>query len=167
GAHPLAAALHLGWQIFEQNPSRIEQVRDLIGAFLDSQLDREAVMLAEKLDHFRRRKGERRAFLAMMQDIAAGHRPSAEMLEFLADQFNTANRETDYSATLLRLFDVYCEQQNFAKASDALDRAVEIDPYEPGHATRLQMLEGKIEQTRHDLASSRITGTSAAQASRT
>jgi diguanylate cyclase (GGDEF)-like protein len=162
-ANRLTEALPLVWQIFEQNPSRIEQVRDLIGAFLDSQLDKEAVMLAEKLDHFQRRKGERRAFLAMMQDIAAGHRPSAEMLEFLADQFNTANRETDYSATLLRLFDVYCEQQNFAKASDALDRAVEIDPYEPGHAKRLEMLKGKIEQTRYDLISSRFTGTSAAQ----
>jgi diguanylate cyclase (GGDEF)-like protein len=157
-ANRLTEALPLVWEIFEQNPSRIEQVRDLIGAFLDSQLDKEAVMLAEKLDHFQRRKGERRAFLAMMQDIAAGHRPSAEMLEFLADQFNTANRETDYSATLLRLFDVYCEQQNFAKASDALDRAVEIDPYEPGHAKRLESLKGKIEQNRYDLIASRFTG---------
>jgi diguanylate cyclase (GGDEF)-like protein len=166
-ANRLTEALPLVWQIFEQNPSRIEQVRDLIGAFLDSQLDREAVMLAEKLDHFQRRKGERRAFLAMMQDIAAGHRPSAEMLEFLADQFNTANRETDYSATLLRLFDVYCEQQNFAKASDALDRAVEIDPYEPGHQKRLETLKGKIEQNRYDLIASRFTGTSATQPTRT
>ncbi len=162
-ANRLTEALPLVWQIFEQNPSRIEQVRDLIGAFLDSKLDREAVMLAEKLDHFQRRKGERRAFLAMMQDIAAGHRPSAEMLEFLADQFNTANRETDYSATLLRLFDVYCEQQNFPKASDALDRAVEIDPYEPGHQKRLETLKGKIEQNRYDLIASRFTGTSATQ----
>ena len=165
-ANRLTEALPLVWQIFEQNPSRIEQVRDLIGAFLDSQLDREAVMLAEKLDHFQRRKGERRAFLAMMQDIAAGHRPSAEMLEFLADQFNTANRETDYSATLLRLFDVYCEQQNFAKASDALDRAVEIDPYEPGHQKRMEMLKGKIDQSRYDLIASRFTGTSATQPTR-
>jgi diguanylate cyclase (GGDEF)-like protein len=165
-ANRLTEALPLVWQIFEQNPSRIEQVRDLIGAFLDSQLDREAVMLAEKLDHFQRRKGERRAFLAMMQDIAAGHRPSAEMLEFLADQFNTANRETDYSATLLRLFDVYCEQQNFAKASDALDRAVEIDPYETGHAKRLDMLKGKIDKNRYDLIASRFTGTAATQPTR-
>ena len=165
-ANRLTEALPLVWQIFEQNPSRIEQVRDLIGAFLDSQLDREAVMLAEKLDHFQRRKGERRAFLAMMQDIAAGHRPSAEMLEFLADQFNTANRETDYSATLLRLFDVYCEQQNFAKAGDALDRAAEIDPYEPGHQKRLEMLKGKIEQNRYDLIASRFTGTAGTQPTR-
>lgn len=46
-ANRLTEAAPLVWQIFEQNPSRIEQVRDLIGAFLDSQLDREAVVLAK------------------------------------------------------------------------------------------------------------------------
>lgn len=166
-ANRLAEAVPLVWQIFEQNPSRIEQVRDLIGAFLDSQLDREAVMLAQKLEQFQRRKGERRAFLAMMQDIVAGHKPSVEMLEFLADQFNTANREADYCATLLRLFDLYCEQKNYMKAGDALDRAAEIDPYEPGHQKRLEMLKGKIEPNRYEVIASRFAGTSAAQPTRT
>jgi diguanylate cyclase (GGDEF)-like protein len=159
-ANRLTEAAPLVWQIFEQNPSRIEQVRDLIGGFLDSELDREAVMLAEKLEQFQRRKGERRAFLAMMQDIVAGHRPSVEMLEFLADQFNTANRESDYCETLLRLFDLYCKQGNYSKAGDALDRAAEIDPYESGHQKRLESLKGTIEQARYEVIASRFTGTS-------
>ena len=161
-ANRLAEAAPLVWEIFEQNPSRIEQVRDLIGGFLDSQLDKEAVLLAEKLEHFQRRKGERRAFLSMMQDIVAGHRPSAEMLEFLAAQFNTANREADYCETLLRLFDLYCKEGNYAKAADALDRAAEIDPYEPGHQKRLAMLKGKIEENRYQVIASRFTGTASA-----
>ena len=165
-ANRLTEAAPLVWQIFEQNPSRIEQVRDLIGAFLDSQLDREAVMLAEKLEHFQRRKGERRAFLAMMQDVVAGHKPAVQMLEFLADQFNTANRESDYCETLLRLFDLYCQQGNYLKAGDALDRAAEIDPYEPGHQKRLEMLKGKIEQSRYDVVASRFTGTAAIEPTR-
>jgi diguanylate cyclase (GGDEF)-like protein len=160
-ANRLTEAAPLVWQIFEQNPSRIEQVRDLIGGFLDSQLDREAVMLAEKLEHFQRRKGERRTFLSMMQDIVAGHRPSAEMLEFLAAQFNTANREADYCATLLRLFDLYYQEKNYVKAGDALDRAAEIDAYEPGHQKRLEMLKGKIESSRYEVIASRFTGTAA------
>jgi diguanylate cyclase (GGDEF)-like protein len=160
-ANRLTEAAPLVWQIFEQNPSRIEQVRDLIGGFLDSQLDREAVMLAEKLEHFQRRKGERRTFLSMMQDIVAGHRPSAEMLEFLAAQFNTANREADYCATLLRLFDLYYQEKNYVKAGDALDRAAEIDAYEPGHQKRLEMLKGKIETSRYEVIASRFTGTAA------
>jgi tetratricopeptide (TPR) repeat protein len=157
-ANRLTEAAPLVWQTFEQNPSRIEQVRDLIGAFLDSQLDKEAVTLAEKLEHFQRRKGERRAFLAMMQDIVAGHRPSVEMLEFLADQFNTANRESDYCTTLLKLFDLYCAKANYAKAGDALDRAAEIDAYESGHQKRLEQLRGKIDDSRYEVIASRFSG---------
>jgi tetratricopeptide (TPR) repeat protein/GGDEF domain-containing protein len=157
-ANRLSEAAPLVWQIFEQNPSRIEQVRDLIGAFLDSQLDAEAVALAEKLEHFQRRKGERRAFLAMMQDVVAGHRASVEMLEFLADQFNTANREADYCATLLRLFDLYCQEENHPKAAEALDRAAEIDPYESGHQKRLETLKGKIDDSRYQVIASRFAG---------
>ena len=157
-ANRLTEAAPLVWQIFEQNPSRIEQVRDLIGAFLDSQLDKEAVELAKKLESFQRKKGERRPFVAMMQDIVAGHKPSVEMLEFLADQFNTANRESDYCATLLRLFDLYSQQGNYSKAGDALDRAAEIDAYEPGHQKRLEMLKGKIEDSRYNVIASRFSG---------
>jgi diguanylate cyclase (GGDEF)-like protein len=157
-ANRLTEAAPLVWQIFEQNPSRIEQVRDLIGAFLDSQLDREAVTLAEKLEHFQRRKGERRAFLAMMQDIITGHRPSVEMLEFLADQFNSANRESEYCTTLLKLFDLYCAKADYAKAGDALDRAAEIDAYEPGHQKRLEQLKGKIDEGRYNVIASRFSG---------
>src|SRR5579864_5797273 len=166
-ANRLAEAAPLVWQIFEQNPSRIEQVRDLVGAFLDSQLDREAVTLAEKLELFQRRKGERRAFLAMMQDIVAGHRPSVEMLEFLADQFNAANRESDYCTTLLKLFDLYCAEGNYAKAGDALDRAAEIDAYEPGHQKRLEQLKGKIDEGRYTVIASRFNGTAPATPVRT
>jgi tetratricopeptide (TPR) repeat protein/GGDEF domain-containing protein len=157
-ANRLSEASPLVWQIFEQNPSRIEQVRDLVGALLDSQLDGEAVVLAKKLEHFQRCKGERRAFLAMMQDVVAGHRASVEMLEFLADQFNTANREADYCATLLRLFDQYCQIGNYSKAGDALDRAAEIDSYESGHQKRLAMLKGKIDENRYQVIASRFTG---------
>ena len=162
-ANRLSEAAPLVWQMFEQNPSRIEQVRDLIGGFLDSQLDAEAVALAGKLEQFQRHKGERRAFLAMMQDIVAGHRPSVEMLEFLADQFNTANREADYCATLLKLFDLYCVQENYLKAGDALDRAAEIDAYEPGHQKRLEMLKGKIDAGRFGVIASRFGSAAPAQ----
>ena len=116
----------------------------------------EAVALAVKLEQFQRHKGERRAFLAMMQDIVAGHRPSVQMLEFLADQFNTANREADYCATLLKLFDLYCVQENYLKAGEALDRAAEIDAYEAGHQKRLELLKGKIDQGRYEVIASRF-----------
>ena len=145
------------WQMFEQNPARMHQVVSLIGKMIDSELDAEAVALARKLEAFQRRRGERRSFIATMQELLASHRPSAEMLEFLAELFNASNRETDYAQALLKLFDLYCAKHDYQKAGECLDRAAEVDPYEPGHQKRLEALRGKIDDQRFKVIASRFT----------
>lgn len=148
------------WQLFEANPTRVQQVIGLIGNFLDTEQDDESVALARKLEQFQRRRGERRQFIAIMEDIVGSHRPAAQMLEFLSELYNAANRENDYCQTLLKLFDLYCSQGNFAKAAECLDRAAEVDPYEPGHLKRLDMLKGKVDDGRFKGISSRFNSVS-------
>ena len=145
------------WQMFEQNPTRMHQVVSLIGKMIDSELDADAVALARKLEAFQRRRGERRSFIATMQELLASHRPSAEMLEFLAELFNASNRETDYAQALLKLFDLYCAKHNYQKAGECLDRAAEVDPYEQGHQKRLEALRGKIDDRRFKGIAARFT----------
>jgi diguanylate cyclase (GGDEF)-like protein len=145
------------WQMFEQNPARMHQVVSLIGKMIDLELDAEAVALARKLEAFQRRRGERRSFIVTMQELLASHRPSAEMLEFLAELFNASNRETDYAQALLKLFDLYCTKHDYQKAGECLDRAAEVDPYEPGHQKRLETLRGKIDVQRFNVIASRFT----------
>ena len=147
-ANRLIEAEPLLWHLFEQNPARVQQVADLIGGMVDSELDKEAAELARKLEQFQRRRGERRSFIALMQDIVANHRASPDLLEFLSELFNSSNRETDYSQTLLKLFDLYTGLGNYEKAGECLDRAAEVDPYEPGHHKRLEQLRGKIDEQR-------------------
>src|SRR5580698_9751144 len=144
------------WQMFELNPARMHQVVNLIGKMIDSDLDLEAVTLARKLEAFQRRRGERRSFIATMQELLASRRPSAEMLEFLAELFNASNRETDYAQALLKLFDLYCAKHDYQKAGECLDRAAEVDPYEPGHQKRLEALRGKIDDQRFNVIASRF-----------
>ena len=156
-ANRLSDAEPIQWQLFEANPSRVQEISNLIGLFIDAQQDAEAVALGRKLEQYHRRKGDRRAFLAMIQDIAARHRASPEMLEFMGEQFNASNRESDYCQTLLKLFDLYCSVGNFAKAADSLDRAAEVDAYEPGHQKRLEMLRGKIDDNRFKVIASRFS----------
>ncbi len=144
------------WQMFEQNPARMHEVVSLIGKMIDSELDAEAVTLARKLEAFQRRRGERRSFLATMQELLAAHRPSIEMLEFLAELFNASNRETDYAHALLKLFDMCCAKPDYEKAAECLDRAAEVDPYEPGHQKRLEALRGKIADKRFNVIASRF-----------
>src|SRR5439155_12457207 len=152
-----AEAEPLVWQLFEQNPTRIDQVISVIGQLLDGEQQAAAVALARKLEQFQRRRGERRQFLTIMQDIIGAHRASAEMLEFLSELYNASNRENDYCQTLLKLFDLYSSTADFAKAAECLDRAAEVDPYEPGHAKRLGMLDGKIDSNRFKVIASRVT----------
>ena len=147
----------LVWQMFERNPARIHQVLSLIGKMIDCELDSDAVTLARKLEVFQRRRGERRSFIATMQEILATHRPTVEMLEFLAELFNASNREADYAQALLKLFDLYCEKHDYMKAGECLDRAAEVDPYEPGHQKRVEMLRGKIDDQRFRVIAARFS----------
>ena len=155
-----AEAEPLIWQLFEANPARVQQVIGLIGSFLDSEQDDAAVALARKLEQFQRRRGERRQFIAIMEDITAGHRACSQMLEFLSELYNSSNRENDYCQTLLKLFDLYCSTGDYAKAAECLDRAAEVDPYEPGHLKRLDMLKGKVDDGRFKVIASRFNSVS-------
>ena len=157
-----ADAEPLVWQLFEQNPARVQQVIGLIGNLLDGTQDEAAVGLARKLEQFQRRRGERRQFIAIMEDITAAHRASPQLLEFLSELYNASNRENDYCQTLLKLFDLYCSTGEFAKAAECLDRAAEVDPYEPGHMKRLDLLKGKVEDGRFRSIASRFSSVSKA-----
>ena len=145
------------WQMFEQNPARMHQVVNLIGKMLDAELDVEAVALSRKLEVFQRRRGERRSFITTMQEVVASHRQSTDLLEFLAELYNASNRESDYAQVLLKLFDLYCTKHDYQRAGECLDRAAEVDPYEPGHQKRLEALRGKIDDQRFNVIASRFT----------
>ena len=69
--------------------------------------------LARKLEQYQRRKGDRRGFLALMQEIVAAFPAPPDMLEFMSEQFNSSNREDDYCQTLLKLFDLHCSVGKF------------------------------------------------------
>lgn len=159
-ANRLSDAEPLLWQLFEQDPSRVDEIAELIGQFLESNQDAAAIALARKLEQFQRRRGERRGFLALMQDISNKYRSTPEMLEFMSELFNASNRETDYCQTLLKLFDLHVEMGNFDKAGESLDRAAEVDPYENGHQKRLEMLRGKIDENRFKDIAARFSNAS-------
>ena len=156
-ANRLSDAEPLVWELFKANPSRQLEVADLIGLLVDAQQDAEAVALARKLEQFQHNRGDRRAFVAMMQDVVAKHRGSPDLLEFMSELFNSSNREGDYCQTLLKLFDLHCSMGNYAKAAECLDRAADVDAYEPGHQKRLELLRGKIDESRYKVIASRFT----------
>lgn len=167
GCNRLVEAEPYVWEMFDRAPKQYSPlIYNFIGSFLDADDGEQACRIADRIDSFHRKAGTRREFVHKMSEIAGQHPVNVHFLEYLVELFNSSNREHEYCATLLRLFDIYYAAENFSKAADSLDRAAEVDPYEPGHAKRLEMLREKIPATRFNAIANRFAGVLKAEESK-
>jgi tetratricopeptide (TPR) repeat protein len=161
-AHALMASRRPGeaepyaWELFTKDPRQLEEIAALVGAYLDNGDTQGALALSKKIEDHETRGGRRREFLTAMFEISDRRLPALGFSEYLATLFNTANREHEYSSTLLKLYQLYYEGGRFREAGETLDRAAELDPYETGHAQRLERLKGKIEQGQYNRIFNRL-----------
>jgi GGDEF domain-containing protein len=159
---PLEAEPHI-WELFQRDPRNwLGKVIELIGHTIDAGREEHAVELSKRLEEFQRRVGMRREFVALTRRMAGMRHPGPVFLEYLATVYDSANHETDLTATLAKLFEHYMETADFEHATCALERAVNVDAYEGGHQARLERLWGKVDSARlgglqHRLAGIRTT----------
>ena len=145
------------WGIFERNPGpNLTIVHSVIGGLLDRDCVERALALARRLEDFFRKAGRRSEFMFDMAQLAARSKASIAFVEYLAELYNSANREAEYSQILARLFDLYFEAGNYSKALDALDRAVDLDSYEAAHKERMQRLSGLAPEERLQTVAKRL-----------
>jgi diguanylate cyclase (GGDEF)-like protein len=86
-------------------------------------------------------------FTSLVEALGAKHPESMPILEFWALLYNELNRESQYFEVLIRLFDANYNSGNFAKASEVLERLVDIDSYDYRNQERLERLRGHVEET--------------------
>jgi len=84
-------------------------------------------------------------FITQLESVSAKQSNSLVILEFSAAFYTEHNRETQYFEVLIRLFDVYLKAGNLQKASEALEKLVDIDPYDHRNQERLQRLDGRVD----------------------
>jgi tetratricopeptide (TPR) repeat protein len=145
------------WGLFERNPSaNLATIHLVIGGLLDRRSSDRALGLARRLEEFFRKAGRRHEFMHDMAQLAESSKPNIPFFEYLAELYNSANREIEYSQVLSRLFELYFEEGNYSKALDALDRAVDIDPYEAEHKSRMQKLAGHAPEDRLQTVARRL-----------
>ncbi len=145
------------WGLFERNPSgNLATLHSVIGGLVDCDRVDRALGLARRLEEFYRKAGRRHEFMQDMAQLAEKSKPSIAFFEYLAELYNSANREIEYSQVLSRLFELYFKVGNFAKAIDALDRAVDLDPYEAEHKDRMQKLAGHAPEDRLQRVAKRL-----------
>ncbi|HEY3769740.1 MAG TPA: diguanylate cyclase, partial [Candidatus Angelobacter sp.] len=161
-AHALMAAKRpaeaepYAWELFEKDPQQLEEVASLVGVYLDVNDTRGALELARKLEQHETSAGRRREFVTSMYEMSDRRQPTLGFTEYLVKLFDTANREHEYSQTLLKLFQLYYAAGKYGQAGETLDRAAELDPYEPGHGKRLEMLRGRIDEQQYGRIANRF-----------
>src|SRR5208282_2606109 len=104
------------------------------------------------------------AFNAAFESLLGAHANSIPLHEYAGRYYNEINRETKYFGVLTKLFDLYLEKGNIKGACDALDRLVEIDPYDNNHAERLGRLDGKADAAYVSSFRARLTKTAGSSA---
>jgi diguanylate cyclase (GGDEF)-like protein len=158
-AHRPAEAEPYAWELFEKDPKQLDEIAALVGVYLDTGDAGNAIALTRRIDEHETRAGRQREFLTAIYEISERRLPALGFVDYLADLFNRANREDEYSKLLLKLFQAQCKAGNFHAAGEALDRAAELDPYEPGHAKRLEALRGKIDDSQYSRIARRFHST--------
>ncbi len=128
----------------ERNPRRTDALAAALRAMLSAGQDVAAIEIAKRFESALFHADQRRECMQVLRQMVEIRPPRLAFLEHLAVVFNTSSYEQDYSATLLQLFELHFAAGDFLKAADCLERAVEVDSYEPGHNHRLEMLRGKI-----------------------
>ena len=144
------------WELFEKDPQQLEEIASLVGVYLDIKDTRGALQLARKLENHETAAGRRREFLNGMFEMSDRRPATLGFSEYLEKLFNTANREHEYSRILLKLFQLYYAAGKYGQAGETLDRAAELDSYEPGHGKRLAMLKGRIDDHQYNQISNRF-----------
>jgi len=130
---------------YKQRPEGFSKLFELAGAYiLNGDEPKAAALLMQTKDLMRSHRRETE-LVAHMDQMAAMYSTSLPIAEVVARLYEELNRETKYFDALVRLFDLYLEAGQIKQACDALDRLVDIDPYDYRNHERIARLEGKAE----------------------
>ena len=124
-----------------------ERLFDLVDAYGIAGQDSKAVEILRLIKNRMYADRKQNDFIAQLDSVGGKHPNSQAILEFCAAFYNEANRETQYFEILIKLFDAYLSAGNVPKASDTLEKALDIDPYDHRNQQRLEKLRGRVDDS--------------------
>jgi len=134
-------------RLFKDKNQGLPRLFDLIDAYGQAGQDSKSVEILQLVKNRMYAERKQDDFIAQLDSVAAKHLNSQAILEFCATFYNEANRETQYFEALIKLFDVYLNAGNVQKACDALEKLLDIDPYDHRNQERLQQLQGRADDS--------------------
>jgi diguanylate cyclase (GGDEF)-like protein len=132
-------------RFYRDRPNQYEKLFELADCCFQAGQDAQGVEILADLKERMLGAKQPNEFAAQMDRVGESNPKSIPLAEFCGRFYNELNRESKYFDVLVRLFDLYAAAENYRGAGEALDRLVDIDPYDFRHQERLHALEGKTD----------------------
>lgn len=146
-------------KLYEKKPDSLPLVVKLIGGWIKSgQTDKVEKLLGSLKESFFR-QGKRAEYAKIVEQAYEADETNIPLLILLSDLYNELNQDDKYRMTLIRLFTHYLGGEAYKKASDILERMIELDPYEGEMQNRLLSLEGHLDPQLYNSIASRLRQT--------
>ena len=130
---------------YRQKPEGFGKVFEVAAGYLQAKEENKAAALLDQTKEWMRSARKEAELCAQVDRLGASFPASLKLAQFVAHLYDELNRETKYFDALVRLFDLYLIAGKMREACDALDRLVDIDPYDYRNQERIAQLEGKVD----------------------
>ena len=130
---------------YKLKPDSFGKLFEVASGYLRTGQDAKAASLVVQTKEWMRAARREVDLSAQVDRLAAAYPASLALAEVVARMYEELNRETKYFDALVRLFDLYLTAGRMKEACDALDRLVDIDPYDYRNHERIAKLEGKVD----------------------
>jgi diguanylate cyclase (GGDEF)-like protein len=143
-------------QLLREKNEGMTQLFELADRYVAASQDQKATEILLMLK--RRMFADKRQndFATLMDGVGEKYPHSQTILEFWASIHNELNRESQYFEVLIKLFDVYLASGNVKKATESLERLVDIDAYDYRNQERLELLRGRVDEVQLKRIASRL-----------
>jgi diguanylate cyclase (GGDEF)-like protein len=148
-------------RLLREKNEGIMRLFDLADGYADAGQDNKSVEILHTLKRRMFADKKHAEFTTQVEELGAKHPESFPILEFWAAIYNELNRESQYFEVLIKLFDAHFNSGSFPKASEVLERLVDIDSYDYRCQERLEKLRGHVDDSFLRRVASRMARTTA------
>jgi diguanylate cyclase (GGDEF)-like protein len=128
-----------------QGAGSAEKFFSLVHGYMGAGLEEGAINLLGTIKKSMLAARRESEFALAVDQLAEAYPKSLRLAAFWADMYAELNRETKYFDALVRLFDLNLANDQLSGACEALERLVEIDPYDSRNQQRMDQLQGRAD----------------------
>ncbi|MBI2815829.1 MAG: GAF domain-containing protein [Acidobacteria bacterium] len=150
------------WKLADSSPAVFTPLTDIAVEYLRQQNVKSALPLLKKLEERLSASKQQSGLVSLCEKVSHVENPGSAVLDFFCTLSDHLHLDGPFEKALAGLFEFYFNSGEFGKATEALERLVDIDSYSSDRSEKLRRLEGKADPAIWKELAARLGQTSSA-----